>query len=441
MTRPERPIDVDWEEVAAINRTVAEERAAENGADSLDDAYDEANRALATVSQAEWTQDAKGNGADTTEKKTRRAAADDGEPEHWNTVPWIQEISGADLLDTIGNVIERYMILPKHAADAMALWTLHAWTYAAWMISPLLIVVSPVMQCGKSTLLSVLFYILPRSDLTSNATASPIFRLIEDAKPDVNTFLFDEGDSYFTPQKEDLRGIINSGWMKITARVMRTEGDGKQRKARRFSTWAPKVIATIKAVADTLMDRGIIIKLRRATRAEGKEIERFRMLDTSEFGELRQKCLRWAIDYVDELADADPVMPDALANRPADNWRPLIAIADAAGGEWPKRARTAALIMSGEASKVDRGVDLLADIRRVFDDGKPEWLGAEILVNRLVDLPETPWAEWRNGERPITSRGVAKMLLEFEIRSKREMDLRKYFRTDFETAWNSYLTE
>ena len=118
----------------------------------------------------------------------------------------------------------------------------------------------------------------------------------------------------------------------------------------------------------------------------------------------------------------------------------MIAIADAAGGEWPKRARTAALIMSGEASKIDRGVDLLEDVRRVFDDGKPEWLGAEILVNRLVDLPETPWAEWRRGEKPITSRAVANMLAEFEIKSKRDMDLRKYYRADFETAWDSYLT-
>jgi hypothetical protein len=67
----------------------------------------------------------------------------------------------------------------------------------------------------------------------------------------------------------------NSGWMRAGARVIRTDGDGKKRQARRFSTWAAKVIATIRAVADTLMDRGVIILLRR--KAKYERVERFRM--------------------------------------------------------------------------------------------------------------------------------------------------------------------
>jgi putative DNA primase/helicase len=99
------------------------------------------------------------------------------------------------------------MVLPKHAAEAMALWVLHAWSIGAWEISPLLIVVSPTKQCGKSTLLAILFWILPRSELFANATASPVFRLIEDAKPAVPAFLFDEGDSYFRSCVEDFPGF------------------------------------------------------------------------------------------------------------------------------------------------------------------------------------------------------------------------------------------
>lgn len=365
----------------------------------------------------------------------------DEDPPHWNVEPWPEPISGAELLDEICGILRRYMVLPKYAAEAIALWALHAWTIGAWEISPLLIVVSPTKQCGKSTLLAILFWILPRSELFANATASPIFRLIEDAKPATPTFLFDEGDSYFKPDKEDLRGIINSGWMKVTARVIRTEGDGNKRRARRFSTWAAKVIATIKAVADTLMDRGIIIKMRRATKAEKKTVQRFLMRDIAEFAELRRKSLRWANDETACLADADPRLPEALANRPADNWRPLLAIADAARGDWPKRALDAALGLSGLAGKEDRSIDLLADVRRVFDEGGEDWLGAEALVERLVALPETPWAEWRPGDRPITSRGVARMLSEFEIESDDKHRPRRYWRLDFEQVWSSYLPE
>ena len=206
----------------------------------------------------------------TQQTRPRSTQTAEGDPPHWLVEPWSQVVSGAELLDAICTILRRYMVLPKmvtnrelheHAADAMALWTLHAWTIEAWEISPLLIVVSPTKQCGKSTLLTILYWMTPRSELISNATASPIFRLIQDAKPAVPTFLLDEGDSYLKPDKEDLRGILNSGWMRAGARVIRTDDVGGERRARRFSTWAPKVIATIKAVADTLMDRGVIITI------------------------------------------------------------------------------------------------------------------------------------------------------------------------------------
>jgi hypothetical protein len=185
--------------------------------------------------------------------KAEKPLTPTNDPPHWNVVPWPEPVSGSAILAKICNLLNCYMVLPKHATDAIAVWVLHAWCIDAWEISPLLIIVSPTKQCGKSTLLTIIFWITPRSELISNATASPIFRLIEDAKPAGPTFLLDEGDSYLKPDKEDLRGILNSGWMRAGARAIRTDRVGGAHKAGRFSTWAPKVIATIKAVADTLM--------------------------------------------------------------------------------------------------------------------------------------------------------------------------------------------
>ena len=42
-----------------------------------------------------------------------------------------------------------------------------------------------------------------------------------------------------------------------------------------------------------------------------------------------------AADNFDKLAEPDPKMPD-LNDRAADNWHPLLAIADLAGGTWPE---------------------------------------------------------------------------------------------------------
>src|SRR5262245_65864349 len=55
---------------------------------------------------------------------------------------------------------------------------------------------------------------------------------------------------------------------------------------------------------------------------------------------------RWANDNIDLLCDADPATPDVLNDREADCWRPLLAIADRAGGEWPHLARSAAVSLS-----------------------------------------------------------------------------------------------
>ena len=73
---------------------------------------------------------------------------------------------------------------------------------------------------------------------------------------------------------------------------------------------------------------------------------------------------------------------------------------------------------------------------RVFEDGGEEWLGAETLVDRLVELPETPWAEWRRGDKPISSRGVAKMLADFQIESDDKHRPRRYWHADFKVAWD-----
>ena len=67
------------------------------------------------------------------------------------------------------------------------------------------------------------------------------------------------------------------------------------------------------------------------------------------------------------LAAADPEVPTALHDRQADNWRPLLAIADLAGGDWPARARAAARADAPDADADDAaGIELLADIERIF---------------------------------------------------------------------------
>jgi hypothetical protein len=97
---------------------------------------------------------------------------------------------------------------------------------------------------------------------------------------------------------------------------------------------------------DTLEDRSIVVQLQRKPKAA--KVARLRKRDCQEFATLRRKASRWTEGNFEALAaDPDPDVPDELNDRAADNWRPLLAIADLAGGDWPHRAREAACVLSG----------------------------------------------------------------------------------------------
>src|SRR5215831_18405290 len=207
---------------------------------------------------------------------------------HWKVEPSPEPVDGAALLDSLREVFRRYVVLPKGADIALALWVLHAWTMDAGEISPFMVLVSPTKRCGKTSMLIILYYVTPRSELASNITAAALFRYVEEVRP---TLLVDEADS-FVKDNEELRGILNSGHTKTAASVIRTVEINGEHKASRFSTWAPKAIATIRALADTLEDRGLVVQLQR--KPPEAKVERLRKRDNERCTALRSQAARWA---------------------------------------------------------------------------------------------------------------------------------------------------
>jgi putative DNA primase/helicase len=333
---------------------------------------------------------------------------------HWNVEPWSQVVDGAILLAEIEQVFARYVVLPKHAAVALALWVMHAWAFNAWDISPFMVLASPEKRCGKTTVLILLYYLTPHSELASNISASAIFRYIEDQQP---TLLVDEADS-FVKNNDEMRGILNSGHTKVGANVLRNVEVNGAHVATRFSTWAPKAIATIGSLAATLEDRSIIVTMQRKLKEE--RVERLRRRDNEEFAELRRRALRWRDDNLAMLVAAEPIIPDMLNDRAADNWRPLFAIADLVGRAWPEQARTAAAAFSGDdaGGTGSSGTRLIADIAAIFA-GAPNIssMTTVAIVAELVKDPTKPWADWRHG-RAITARAVADLLHPYKIFSQ-----------------------
>jgi putative DNA primase/helicase len=351
--------------------------------------------------------------------------------------PWDDDVDGAELLSGLQTVLETYLALPDGASTALTLWTVHSHAHEASTVSPIMAITSPQQRCGKTTLPFLLGALTPRPLTASNITGPALFRAVECYRP---TLLVDEADSFVRDQ-EGLRGILNSGHHRGGAYVVRTVGDDHEPKP--FSTWAPKAIALIGKLPDTLADRGIEIAMRR--RGNADRIERLRLDRLSELEPLRRRCWTWAQGNLERLRTADPDIPSGLHDRAADNWRPLLAISDRAGGAWPERARRAAVLLSGQTEDEEAATLLLGDLEKLFRERGDDQIRSSELVDALKKLEHRDWPEFRRG-LPLTARGLARLLKPYGI-GPRAMDwkgshpkgTRGYRRSDFLDAWERYL--
>jgi hypothetical protein len=357
---------------------------------------------------------------------------------HWIVEPWPEPVDGDALILALVRRIQRHVVLSNEAALSVALWVLMAWVHEAVAVhSPILMVTSAEANSGKTTLLNLIGFLVPRALMCVEISEATLFRSLERWQP---TILVDEADVILV-ENEPLRAVVNSGWTR-GANVPRCIGEDKIPHA--FPTFCPKVTGLKgRRLPDTTLSRSIIIELRR--RKPTERVEHFRSIDDPELGELRRQCLRWANDtegaLEEALRTARPSMPPGFENRLGDNWELLFAIADHAGCRWPDQARDAASKLSAAAADTASiGTQLLADIREVFSDD--DRLSTVELLQRLTADAERPWLEYSHG-KPLTPRGLSRMLRPFGILSGTirlgSGTPKGYYRVAFEDAWERYL--
>ena len=223
--------------------------------------------------------------------------------------------------------------------------------------------------------------------------------------------LVDEADT-FLKDNDELRGVLNSGHTQATAFVVRVEGENHEPV--KFSTWGPKAVAMIGTLPDTLQDRSVVVSLRR--KAPGETVSRIDVDFENECNGLRRACRRWADDKMDTLRMVRPDIPKTNNDRVTDNWTPLLAIADVAGGEWPTLMRKSMLgMLDGTDDSI--GPRLLKDIQDIFKSRMGERIFSDDLVEALTDKKESPWCDWNRG-KGLTQNGLARLLKPFSIYSK-----------------------
>ena len=269
--------------------------------------------------------------------------------------PWPDPVAGSSLVASLVDTFASFLVAPPFAVETMALWVMFSHTFQAWQSSPRLVFTSSRPECGKTTALTLLSWVVPKPLPTVNITPAALFRIMEKESP---TLLIDEADT-FIEGNEEMRGVLNSGHTKGTAFVWRCHPETMEPEA--FSTWAPIAIAKIGGLPDTLRSRSLIVPLQR----KRPDQPRLHLLDADRrlMAELASKASRWASDHVEELRESRPDMPHTLGNRLADNWRPLVGVADAVGGPFPRLARRAALASASVADASDPLEAVVAFVR------------------------------------------------------------------------------
>ncbi|HET6685594.1 MAG TPA: DUF3631 domain-containing protein [Jiangellaceae bacterium] len=350
---------------------------------------------------------------------------------------------GAALLDELHATLLRYVVFPSvEAADATALYVAATHAQPAWENATRLVIKSPLKQCGKTRLQEIISGTAHRVLRTVNISSAALVRSIDEDDPP--TLLLDEQDAVFSTRRgeraekaEDLRGILNSGHSRGWPYV-RWDAPGRRREE--CPTFAMAVLGGIGDFPDTIEDRAVIIPMRR--RAPGEHVQQYRSKRVVPvLHELRNRLHEWVGGQLASLAKADPDLP--VEDRPADVWEPLVAIADAAGGDWPDRARKACQVMTGaaEPDEAAHSERLLADLQAVFGDAAA--LFTVTILDRLRDIEEAPWADWDHS-KAFSARDLATLLRPYGIRSRNVREdgskqAKGYTRDDMAEAFIRYV--
>lgn len=348
------------------------------------------------------------------------------------------------LLDDVERFLSRFVAYPSEAARvASVLWAAHTHAVDRFESTPRLAYLSPEPGSGKSRALEVLELLVPRAVHAVNATPAYLFRKVSD-EGGLPTILFDEIDTLFGPkakENEEVRGMLNAGHRRgaVSGRcVIR----GKTVETEELPAFCAVALAGLGDMPDTIMTRSVVVRMRRRSPSERIEAFRHRVHATQGHG-LRDRLAEWAAGIGADLEDAWPKMPDGVEDRAADVWEPLLAVADAAGGLWPERARVAAVTLVTQAA--DRpatlGIRLLEDVRTSFNYVGVHALFSDALLDQLHGLDESVWADLRG--KPLDQRGLARMLGKYDVTPKPirlgDKVARGYTREDLHDAWSRYL--
>jgi hypothetical protein len=361
--------------------------------------------------------------------------------------------AGEQAVDDMRAFIARFVYAADHELDLLTLWYLHTHVYEAFSKTPRLAALSEQAGEGKTTILN-LGEVFCRTPITAgNVSEAVLYRLMEAFTP---TLLMDETDAIWPTdprtgkvrsggKANTLRQIFDSGYMSNGKvwRVIRNEPTV-------FHVYVPVAFAGIGSLPDTLLDRSIVIHMRKPS---GRKLARLEEWEPEIHGAEAEPVAAAAIAFITEVGpelNLRPPMPKGVELRQKQIWTPIISLAQAISPAWLRRAQNACRVMALDehlGEDVQPGEEL---IRALMDDERvaalieeadpkaPVWLTTGELIDILRDIradgTALGWAMWLNN-RITAQKSLAALVRPYGIQSgtfRREgMTRRGYKLRDF----------
>ena len=347
-------------------------------------------------------------------------------------------------LNAIKAFLSRFVIYPsEHELIAHTAWIVHAHLMDEWDTTPRLAFLSSEPASGKSRALEVTAQLVPRAIEPVNASPAYLFRRTAsaDGRP---TILHDEIDTVFGPKakdNEDVRGFINAGYRKHSKYGRCVGNRNGQFTTEDIPAYCAVAVAGLGNLPDTILSRSVIVRMKR--RAPHEAVEPFRVSKfQEESSAIRQHIEQWASQRKDLLANMNP-LPSEVTDRDADVWEALIAIGDCADEPWSQAIRVTAvtLVTLKREPPQSLGIQLLSDIKAIFDHKKVKSISTKELLFELNELTTCPWEDSEHVK--LDERKLSKFIKPYGVKSDSirfgEVVCKGYKLDFFKDAFTRYL--
>ncbi len=291
------------------------------------------------------------------------------------------EVTTPAILKALEAYFKRFAVYPKAALPLLlAIWTLGTYLYRVFEYYAYLVLRSPQKRCGKSRVEDLLSLVaFNASNRETRPTEASIFR---GPSKNAGTLILDEIEMLGNKDQDTYGGllaVLNAGFQR-GGDVTRMEKHGEKFVDVKYPTYAPRVLAGIKKLAETLEDRSITIIMQR--KRKDQKTERFspRRLKAETQG-MKDRCYVWALTYAADVApiyeDGDFPELSALDDRAKDLWEPLMTIAYLADQE--------AINAGNPADYVERLKALAEKLCEVREEGEDD---TEKLIRALIGITQ-----------------------------------------------------